>query len=449
MNITRENIDAVSSVVTIQIEKSDYEKPVADKLKEYRQKASVPGFRPGKVPAGLIQKRFGAAVLVEEINSLLSKNLSEYISDQKLSILGEPMPAASQKEINWDKDEVYEFSFDLALSPEINLELGNGNAFDYYKIIVTDEMIDRQLDMVTSQMGKNIPAESIGEKSLARGDFHQLDENGNAVEEGIKTDGVLLSVDLIKDSEIKNSFLNLKKDDVVVFDPVKAYEDRHEVGHLLNIKHEIADELNSNFKFTITEILDFEKAELNEELFKKIYGEETEITTAEEFMDKIKSEIATNLSYSSEFKFATDTRKALLEITNIQLPELFLKRWLISVNKQLTEEQIETDFPHFLTDLKWQLIKNKVIEDNKLQVNEDEVFEFAKKMAQAQFQQYGYFDIPAEQLELFAKRILEKPEENERIYKKLFEDKVIEAIKGQVDILEKEITQEDFNELTK
>lgn len=449
MNITRENIDAVSAVVTIQIEKNDYEKPVADKLKEYRQKASVPGFRPGKVPAGLIQKRFGTAVLVEEINSLLSKNLSDYISENKLSILGEPMPAESQKPINWESDEVFGFSFDIALAPEINLEIGAEKQFEYYKIKVTDEMIDRQVEMIVSQLGKNIPAETVGEKSLVRGNFLQLDENGNELAEGIKTDGVLLSVDLIKDETIKNSFLQAKKEDVLVFDPVIAYEDRHEVGHLLNVKHEIADELNSNFRFTVTEILDFEKAELNEELFKKIYGEETEIKTVEEFRKKIEDEMAANLSQSSDYKFLIDTREKLINETNIQLPEVFLKRWLVSVNKQLTEDQIETDFPHFITDLKWQLIKNKVIEDNKLEINDDEIFAFAKRMALAQFQQYGYFDVPEEQLDIFAKKILEKQEENERIYKKIVEDKVIGTIKGQVEIQEKEITQEEFNELIK
>ena len=354
-----------------------------------------------------------------------------------------------QQKINWEKDENFEFAFDIALSPNIKLNLGQENQLNYYKIRVTDEMIDKQVEMVVSQLGQNIPAESVGEKSLVRGNFIQLDGEGNELNDGIKTDGVLLSVDLMKDTEIKNAFIQRKKDEVLVFDPVKAYNDRHEVGHLLNVKHEVAEILNSDFRFTITEILDFKKAELNEDLFKKIYGEDAQVTTVEDFRNRIKDEISTSLSYSSEHRFTIDTRDVLVEQTNMLLPEAFLKKWLIAINKQLTLEQVEADFGNFITDLKWQLIKNKIIDENNLEVSDEESVGFAKKLAQSQFQQYGYYEVPDEQLENFAHKILEKPEENERIFKKLFEDKIIAIIKEKVQILEKEVTQEEFNELYK
>ncbi|MBN1985809.1 MAG: trigger factor, partial [Prolixibacteraceae bacterium] len=390
------------------------------------------------------------AVLVDEVNKILSQNLSKYLVEEKLNILGEPLPnEEQQKSINWETDENFEFIFDIALAPEVKVTLDKRSKYDYYNIAVSEEMIDQQVDMVASQLGKNIPAEEVKNDSSVRGDFVQLDENGEAIEDGIQPKGVLLAVDMMKDEEIKNAFIGRKKDDTLVFDPVKAFEDRHEVGHMLNIKHEEAHDLNSEFKFTITEILQFEKAEINEELFKKVYGEETEIKTVEDFRNKIKEEIAANLVYSSNQKFAIDARNALLEKTKVELPEAFLKRWLIAANKDVTEEQIDGEFSYFIEDLQWQLIKDSIIKENELKVTPGETEDFAKQMARAQYSQYGIYDVPEEQLDSFAKMILEKPEERERIFKRLYEDKVIALVKEKVNIQEKEVSQEEFNEMMK
>ena len=448
MNITRENIDNVNAVINIAIEKADYSKQVEDVLKDYRQKASIPGFRPGKAPKGLIQKKFGTAVLVEEVNKLLSQNLSKYLVDEKLPILGEPLPNEErQAAIDWEKDEDFTFTFDVALAPEISVSLDKRNKFKYYKIAVSDEMIGQQEEMAASQLGQNVPAEVAKEDSSVRGNFVQLDAEGNEVEGGIAPEGVLLAVDKIKEEEVKNAFVGCKKDDVMIFDPVKAFDNRHEVGHMLNISHEQADELNSEFRFTVTEILQFEKAELNEELFKKLYGEETEVKTIEDFRAKIKEDLANNLVYSSEHKFALDTRDALLEKVAMELPEAFLKRWLIAVNKELTVEQVENEFDSFILDLKWQLIKDSISKENEIKVTPEEADEFAKRLALAQFQQYGMYDVPEEQLESFAKMMMDKPEEQERIYKKVHEDKVIALVKEKVTLDEEEVSQDEFNKM--
>lgn len=448
MNITKENIDNVNAVINIEIEKADYEKQVADVLKEYRQKASIPGFRPGKAPAGLIKKKFGTAVLVEEVNKLLSQNLSKYLVDEKLPILGEPLPnEEKQAAINWETDENFTFSFDIALAPEVKINLDKRSKYNYYNITVSDEMIAQQEEMAASQLGQNVPIDEAKDNSSVRGNFVQLDAEGNEVEDGIRPEGVLLAVDMIKDEEIKKSFIGCKKDDIVIFDPVKAFQNSHEVGHMLNIKPEEAENLNSEFRFTVTEILQFEKAELNEELFKKLYGEDTEVKTIEDFRNRIKEEIENNLSYSSEQKFAIDTRDTLVEKTKLELPEAFLKRWLIAVNKELTEEQIENDFDAFIKDLQWQLIKDSIAKDNDIKVTPEEAEDFAKKLALAQYQQYGIFDVPEEQLDSFAKMMLEKPEEKDRIYKKLHEDKVVAVVKEKVTITEKEVSQEEFNKM--
>ncbi|MCD6354932.1 MAG: trigger factor [Prolixibacteraceae bacterium] len=450
MNITRENIDDVNAVLKVLIEKSDYEKTVAGQLKEYRQKASIPGFRPGKAPAGLIKRKFGTAILVEEVNKLLSQNLSKYLVEEKLPVLGEPLPnEEQQKKIDWESDEDFEFAFDIALAPEVKVHLDKRNKFDYFKIAVSEEMIDEQVENITSQLGKNIPAEAIVDNSTVRGNFVEIDENGEAIEEGIHPEGVLIAIDKIKDEAIKKEFIGKKTGDTVIFDPVTAFENRHEVGHMLNISHEEADKLDSVFKFTITELLQFEKAELNEELFKKVYGEETEIKTIEDFRNKIKEETAANFIYSSEQKFAIDTRDTLVKKTDFELPEKFLKRWLKVANKEMTEEQIEEQFDGFLKDLHWQLIKDTLIKENDLSVTPEETREFANQLARAQYNQYGYYDVPDEQIESFAKIILEKPEEVERIHTKLYEDKIIGVVKEKVTLQEKEVSQEEFNKMMK
>jgi len=450
MNITRENIDAVNAVLKVDIEKADYEKTVADQLKEYRQKAVVPGFRPGKVPDGLIKRKYRIPVLVEEVNKLLSKNLSQYLVDEKLNILGEPLPnEEQQKNINWETDENFEFVFDIALAPEINISLNEHNEIKYYKISVSEEMINQQVEMAQSQLGQNVPDDEIKENSSVRGNFAQLNDDGEEMENGINPKDVLIAIDLIKDAEIKNKLVAKKIGDVVVFDPAKAFENRHEIKHMLNIKQEEADVLNSNFSFTINEILKFEKAEMNEDFFKKLYGDETDVKTTEDFRNRIKSEIERNLLYSSNQKFAIDAHDKLVEEANIILPEAFLKRWLIAVNKELSVEQIENEFESFINDLKWQLIKETIIKDNEISVTTEETKAFAMQMARAQYNQYGIFDIPEEQLESFGKMILEKPEEGERIFKRIYEDKVIKVVKEKVTTIETEVSQEEFNEMMK
>ncbi len=450
MNISKENIDDVNAVIKVLIEKSDYEKEVAGKLKEYRQQASIPGFRPGKAPAGLIKKRYGTAVLVDEVNKILSKKLSQYLVEEKLNILGEPLPnEEQQKAIDWEKDENFEFVFDIALAPEINVSLDKRSKYNYYKIAVSDEMIDKQVENASMQLGQNVPTDVAVENSTVRGNFVQLDAEGNEVENGIKPENVAVAVDMIKDEEIKKSFIGCKKDDIIIFDPVKAFENRVEISHMLNISKEEAEALNSEFRFTVTEILQFEKAELNEELFKKLYGEETDIKTMDDFRAKVKDEIAAGLVQSSDYKFAIDARDTLVEKSKIKLPEAFLKRWLIAVNKELTVEQVESEFDAFIKDLEWQLIKDKIGEENDIKVTPEEANDFAKQMARAQYNQYGIYDIPDEQLDSFAKMLIEKPEDKERIYKKLFEDKVVSVVKEKVSVQEKEISQKEFDEMMK
>ncbi|NQU86851.1 MAG: trigger factor [Mariniphaga sp.] len=450
MGVIKENIDSVNAILKISVEKADYQEAVEKALKDYRKNAVIPGFRPGKIPAGLIKQRVGKAILAEEVNKVLSSSLSKYIVDEKLSILGEPLPNENiQKPVDFDKDESFEFVYDIGLTPEVTVSLDKRSKFDYYIITVDKEMIDKQVEAIANQFGTNDPVDEVTDKANVKGDFIQLDSDGNELEEGIRPEGVLLAVDLIKDDKIKKEFIGKKKGDTLIFDPVKAYENKHEVGHMLNIEHDIAETLESEFKFTVKEISVFKSADVNEELIKKVYGEETEIKTIKEFREKIKEEIANSLKQSSEYKFALDTRNALVEKIKFELPEAFLKRWITLKNEKLTKEQIDSDFDNFLTDLKWQIISDIVIKDNELKVSDEEVMIFARQVTQSQFSQYGMHNAPDEQLDSFAKMMLEKDDERERLYRKLYEEKIMKIVQDKTTITEKEITNKKFSEMMK
>lgn len=450
MNITKENLNDVNIVLTISIEKADYEETVATALKEYRQKAVIPGFRPGKIPAGLVQKRFGKAILAEEVNKVLTKSLSKYIVDEKLAILGEPLPNEEmQKTIDFDKDEVFEFVFDIGLAPKVDIVIDKSSKYDYYLIKVDEEMINSRVGQIASQYGSNHPADDVDEKSLVRGDYTQLGADGNELENGISAGGILVAVDRVKDENIKNSFIGKKASDTLVFDPVVAFGSRHEVGHMLNISHEKADTLEGEFKFEIKEIDVFKPAEVNEELVKLIYGEESETKTVEQFREKVKDEIAKSLLQSSEVKFARDTHDVLVENIKTELPEVFLKRWLKLRNDGLTDDQIEADFGNFMKDLKWQIIRDTIIKSHNLDVSEEEALNFARQFAFSQFYQYGYYNVSDEQIDSYAKTILGKEEEKERIYRILYEDKVMAVIKEEAEIVEKVVTNEEFESMMK
>jgi len=450
MDITRENIDNVNAIIKISIEKSDYEKTVGETLKEYRKKSSVPGFRPGRAPLGLIKKRFGKAVLIDEVNKMLSQNLTKYVMEENLNILGEPLGnKEQQKKIDWDKDENFEFVFDIALAPEIDVTLNKNDKINYYTIKVSDEMIDNQIKMITSQMGQNVKTDEVNENSLLRGNFTELNDEGIEKEEGICPEGVLIAVDIIKDEEIKKQFIGKHQGEEVIFNPVTAFDSRKEAGRLLNITEDEANQLDSIFKYEITEILEYKEAELNEELYKKIFGDDTEVKTEKDLRNKIKDEIAYNLLANSDRKFALNAREALIEKVNPELPEKFLKRWLKETKEDISDEQIEKDFPEFMKDLQWQLIKNSIAKKNELKAEDNEVLQFAKELAYKQYSQYGMPNVPEEELESFAKMVLEKPEEKEKIYNKILEDKVVKHIKDNITLKNKKVTQDEFQEMTK
>ncbi|BAX79710.1 trigger factor [Labilibaculum antarcticum] len=447
MNITKTNIDDLNAVIKLQIVKEDYETRVNNLLKDYRKKANINGFRAGKVPMGVIKKMYGTPVLAEEINKILSEELTKYIRESELNIMGEPLPnEADQKVIDWEKDTEFEFIFDIALSPEYTLNLSKKDKIEFYKIIVDEKMIANGVDMHARRFGSNDPADVIEDKELLKGNFAQVDPDGKLVEEGIVSENVALSLEYMKDEDSKKKFVGAKKDDVVVFNPAKAFTNKSDIASMLNISKEEAETIDADFQFTITEITKFINAELNQELFDKVFGEGT-VSSEEEFKNKIKEDIEKQLINDSDYKFLIDAKAKLVKKAKIELPEAFLKRWIVATNKDMTVEQVETDFANYSDEFKWQLIKNRLIQENDLSVSQEEVLEFAKKQALMQFQQYGMMDVPEEYLNNYAQQMMQNQDEQRKIYERKADEKVVEFLKEKIKLEEKELTTEEFNKM--
>jgi len=448
MNISKENIDELNAVLTLELSKDDYEDRVSNVLKDYRKKANIPGFRPGKVPFGMINKMYRKPVLVDEINKMVSESVSKYLIEEKLNILGEPLPhEGEKKEIDWDNDTNFEFKFDLGIAPEFELKLSGRDKIPYYKIKVDDNLLDKYIESYSQRFGTYFSVDTVEENDMLITSIEQLDENGNIKEGGIKNEEARLSVNVIKEDEIKDIVIKAKKGDVLNFDLKKAYPLDTEIAALLKIKKEEVASVSGNFQITIKDIQRFKNAEINQELFDKIYGEGN-VKSEVEFRTKLKEEAAVNLVNDSEYKFKLDVKNYFIKKFKKDIPNEFLKRWLFAINEgKFTKEEIDKEFDKFAEDLKWQLVKDKISADNEISVNDDDMKEAAKAMARVQFSQYGMHSVPDEHLETFAQRILEDKEQVRNLHQNKMENKVIEHIKTIAKVDEKEITADKFNKM--
>ncbi len=448
MDITTENLDDMNAVLRIKIEKKDYDARVDEVLKDYKKKIKMDGFRPGKVPQGLVDRLYKKPVMVEEINKIVSESISEYLKKENIRILGDPLPSEeNQKEIDWDNQTEFEFEFDLGLAPDLDIQLSKKDKVPRYEIQVDDKMIKQTIDNYCRRLGKYIPADSINGNEIIKGKIVQVDNEGQVIKEGISNEESTLSVELIKDEDIKKQFLDRKVEDHIVFDVKKAFPNDQEVASILGIDKHTVPEIASIFELTIKEISRFEKAEINQELYDRIYGEGL-IKTEEEFNEKIIEEIKNNLTYESNYRFSLDAKNMLLTKVKFDLPVEFLKRWLVVVNgDKYTKEQIEKDFPKFEDDLKWQLIKDHIIKTRELKVTDDEFNAYVRTYVLSQFRQYGIVDVPDNYLEKQTNQILKDNDEVKRIYEKLFENKVNKYLLENLNVDNKKITFEKFNKL--
>lgn len=449
MNVSLKNSDAVNGVITVAIEKADYAEKVDKGLRNFRQKANIPGFRKGMVPMGMVKKMYGKSVLAEEVNKLVSENLFGYIRENKLNVLGEPLPSLTeQKEIDFDTQEDFEFVFDVALAPEVNVQLGKEDTLPYYRIAIDDETVDTQVKAYQAQMGTYEKAGTVEAKDMVKGTLAEL-ENGMPKEGGLVVEGAVLMPEYLKDEEEKNKFIGAAVNTVVTFNPAKAYQGADvEVASLLKINKDEAAKYTGDFTFEIAEITRHKEAGLNAELFEKVFGANA-VATEEEFRNKIKEALAEQTVPESNFRFMEDARASLMaKAGDVTFPDALLKRWLKVSDEKKTGEDIEATYPKIIDDLKFHLIKEKLVQDNGIKVEDEDMNAFARRVAKSQFAQYGMMSVPDDVLDRYAKDMLKNQDTARNILDRVVEEKLIDYLKNNVTIDEKTVSLDEFRKLS-
>lgn len=445
MNVSHNSIDKLNAVISIEIEKADYAERVKKSLRSYGERANIPGFRRGHVPYGMLVKMFGKSVKAEEINRLVSESLYNYISDNKLNILGEPMTAEDQT-IDLDAEENFTFKFDIALAPEINVTVDKNIKVPYYNIAVSDDMVAKQDEMFRQRQGKQLTVEAVTEeRDLVKGSMVEL-ENGAAKEGGIVVESTILSPAYIK--EDKEKFNGVKVGDKVVFNPAAACQDSvGELASMLNIDREAAANVKSDFEMTVTEITHLQPAEHDQEFFDGIFGKDN-VKSEEEYTAKVREMIAAQLAPESDYRFGIDARKAIeTAVGEIELPSEFLKRWLVATNEKYTDENIAEEYGKMEADLKWHLIKEHIAKAFEVKVADEDLKALAMSVTRQQFAQYGMTNVPDELLENYSQEMLKSKESRSQLIDRATEAKIQTAIKNAVTLEEKEISTEDFGKL--
>lgn len=449
MEISLQNVSDVQAKITIKLTPADYEEKVNKSLKTFRQKANFPGFRPGMVPMSLVKKQYGVAIKADEVNKLLQESLYNYIKDNKVEVLGEPLPdEEQQKGINIATDEEMAFDFDVAIAPKFDTTLTANDTIPYYNIEVTDEMVDNQTKMYAQRNGHYDSVESYQDNDMVKGILTELDADGNAKEEGIKVEDAVMLPNYMKDEDSKKLFEGSKKDDIITFNPRKAYDGvEAELTSLLKISKEEAANVQGDFTFQITDITRYTDGELNQELFDQIYGE-GKVTSEEEFKNAIKADLAAQFAPESDYRFLIDLRSYMMNrVGKLTFAEDLLKRILQDKRDYKDDAKLEEDFPKTLEELQWHLIKEELIAKADIKLEANDITEQAKQAVRAQFAQYGMTNIPDDLLEQYSKEMLQKRESVEGLSSRALDAKLIAAIKPIVKLQESTVSVEDFNKL--
>ena len=446
MNISLQNVSEVSAVLTAQIEKADYQEKVEKALKTLRQRVNMPGFRKGMVPMGLIKKQYGVSVLLEEVDKLLQEKVGEYIRENKVNMLGTPLP--KENNANFETDENFEFSFDIALAPEFSVELSNNDTVDYYNIEVTDEMVNQQISMYTQRNAKYDKVEEYQDKDMIKGLLAELDENGSTKEGGVQVEDAVMMPSYMKNDDQKAIFEGAKVNTVLVFNPSVAFDNNEaELSSLLKIAKEEVANHTGNFSFQIEEITRMIPGELNQELFDQVLGE-GKATNEEEFRAQVKESIATQFVSDSDYKFMIDLRAYTMgKVGKLNFADDLMKRIMLDNNKDKGEEYVNENYEKSLEELTWHLIKEKLVAANEIKVEQADIQEMAKEATRAQFAQYGMLNVPEELLENYSKEMLKKRESVEALVNRVIESKLATAVKAQVTLNQKNISVEDFNKM--
>lgn len=451
MNIVRENISDLNAILKLTIEKVDYEETVSQKIKDYKKKIQMPGFRPGMVPTGLVKKLYGKAILAEEINKMVFDQLHDYIKNEGLDILGEPLVShENQKPIDFESDTDFEFAFEIGLAPQLEVELSEADTLPYHKVIVDQEMIDNVVENQRSYLGGQRDVDTVEEKDMLKGSFIQADPQGNPVEGGIETKDSVLSVQIIKDEAIRTALIGASVGSEIVFEPVKAYPNAVELAAIFEMdKDQVEEGLKGiPFRFRIDSISRFMPSSIDETFFAALYPE-GDVTTEEEHHKRITQELEKNYKKDSSYLFIKDLREYLMSRIDISLPDAFLQRWLLETEQVPTAQKAGEEYARMHEDLKWQLIKNKLAVKYNINVESAEIIDYTKAMLQQQFMAYGLYSFTDDDLNAMAKRHLESKEKYNSIREYLLEQKLVEKILEIVSLDVKEYTKDEFHQLIK
>lgn len=444
MEINQNNIDNLNATLEIKVSPEDYSEKFEAALKKYRKQVNLPGFRPGKVPMGLVKKQYGRSILAEEIYGILDAGINDHIQTNELKVLGRPMPSEDKEvEGDWDNPGDFAFTYEIGLSPSVEVKVGK-KAMEYLQIEVSDEMVADQIKDMTRRYGSLETPEESADQDMMMVSLVELDDKGEIKEGGIMNDATI-GLEFIEDKKTKKALTGMKTGMTADVDPHKIAKNHDDLGRILGISHEEVHDLKSNFKLTVNDVKRLIPAELNEELFKKAFPTE-EIADEASFKDKIKADLENMFKADAENLFRRKFAKQLIEDINPALPDAFLKKWIKMANeKPLSEEQLEADYPNYAENLKWQLIQNQVIEDEKLEVTAEELKEHAGKYIERNYKQYG-MTLDAEQLDSMVTSTIANAEERQRLFETLYEHKVVDALKEKAKIKEKKVSYEKFIE---
>ena len=446
MNITFEKTGNVTGVLTLNIEKADYEGNVKKGLQAAQKKVLMPGFRPGHVPAGMVKKMYGTQIKAEEVQKLISEKLYAYIQENNLDVLGEPI--AHDDQVDIEKDDNFVLHFDLGLSPEMNVELSSNDTVDYYDINVTEEMVDAQVKRMAQQAGHPENVQSYEERDILRGILAQLDENGQPVEGGIVVESASLMPTYFKNDEQKALFNGAKVNDILVINPSKAYEGNEaEVSSLLKVKKEEVAQYTGDFSFQVNEISRFVPAEINQEFFNAVFGEGA-VEGEEAFRAKVKEGIQSQHVLDSDYKFLLDLRAYCeAKVGEVEFPNEVLKKVMLNNNKEKGEAYVEEHFEASINELKWHLIKEKLVKANDIKLEQADVKAAAVEAARMQFAQYGMNNVPAEYLENYAEEMLKNKQQAQSLIERSIETKLVAALKNVLNLNHKAVSAEEFGKL--
>lgn len=447
MNITQEANGELTALLTLNIVEGDYSEEVKKTLNEYRKTANIPGFRAGKVPFGMVNKMYGESVIADVVSKKIGESLDKYISENDLQLLGQPMPNhEKQVPINFKDDKDFTFFYDIGMKPEINLELNDKIKSIHYEIQVEDETLEKYIKDIQNRFGEQSNPDEAADNDLVMGSAVQLDDEGDELKDGIQKD-ITISLDKIKLKTIKSKFIGKKKGDSVVFNMKKAFKDDVEVASLMAITREEAEVLKSDFKIEIKEISRISPAEMNEELFSKVY-ENDNIKTEEELRARIQRDVEESFKAEGDRKFFTDVTKSLIKKTDLTLPDEFLKRWIIESNtresedKKITPEELNTQYDSYRDTLRWQLIEEHLVKQNDLYVTQQEIKDRVKEILG--MQAFGGQDGNDDVLEQVTEQVMQNEEEIKRVTDQILEQKMTNHFNENLKISTKKISYDDF-----